>query len=292
MRERLDCAVLLTHCTLNWIEPLLGQHGGGRLHLHGSDALIDIDTPDAHTVLAAASMALRRHDACLLPVSPATLSWARTSLAHAMPYLRTPVMALVRDLTAAGLHDLYELGVADFLRAPFCEHEARVRIERLLDDRRARPPVNGLRRVADGAAESLHYAVGEPGLEQGRGNIHGHDGSELEAYARAAASRCAISRESFRDAKSKVIERFERAYITAALGRHAGNIAMAARAAQKHRRAFWALMRKHEIDAAPFRMQEGSPASNHPRNSPAGPALQPDPDAAADTAAGGPAISP
>src|SRR3546814_15833214 len=59
-------------------------------------------------------------------------------------------------------------------------------------------------------------------------------GMELEAFAIASASRCATSRVSFRTAKSQIIERFERAYITAALGRHSGNIAMAARAAQKH----------------------------------------------------------
>jgi DNA-binding NtrC family response regulator len=80
-------------------------------------------------------------------------------------------------------------------------------------------------------------------------------GLELEAFAAASASRSATSRESFKAAKSQVIERFERAYITAALGRHSGNIAMAARSAQKHRRAFWALMRKHQIDAAPYRAE-------------------------------------
>src|SRR3546814_12809630 len=77
-------------------------------------------------------------------------------------------------------------------------------------------------------------------------------GLELEAFAIASASRCATTKESFRAAKSQVIERFERAYIKAALGRHSGNIAMAARAAQTHRRAFWALMRKNDIDATPF----------------------------------------
>ena len=32
-------------------------------------------------------------------------------------------------------------------------------------------------------------------------------------------------------------------------------VARAARASSKHRRAFWALMRKHGIDAAPYRRQ-------------------------------------
>lgn len=169
-------------------------------------------------------------------------------------------MALVRDLTAGGLYDLYDLGLADFLRHPFCGHEARVRIERLLDNQRPPPRARDKApAVADSAATD--YVTMDQKIEQFCENILEHDGAALEAYAIAAASRSATSRESFRDAKSKVIERFERAYITAALGRHAGNIAMAARAAQKHRRAFWALMRKHDIDAAPFRAHAASGAA-------------------------------
>src|SRR5690606_3214449 len=214
MRERLDCAVLLTRCTLSWTQPILGQHAGGRLHLHGYDVLVDIDQEGAHAVLGQASMALRRYDACLLPVSPATLSWARTSLSHAGRSLHTPVMALVRDLTATGLHDLYGLGVADFLRSPFCGHEARVRVERLLDAKRAEMLAPA--QLGDAAAEAAQYAA----------SLHGHpddcraDMPELEAFAVAAASHCEAMRDTFRDAKSKVVERFERAYITAALGRH------------------------------------------------------------------------
>lgn len=266
MRERLDCAVFLTRCTSDWVVPLLGQYAGGRLHMHGWDAIVDIQGEAAHGVLASASMALRRYDVCILPVSPSTLSWARTTLSIGVPRLQTPVMALVRGLTAGALHDLHQLGVADFLREPFCEHEARLRIERLLDTPRL---------VARNAAQAMSVAespsasyVGpaqfaNPPTESAAGEIYDHDVAALEAYAIAAASRSTGRRESFREAKSRVIERFERAYISAALGRHAGNIAMAARAAQKHRRAFWALMRKHEIDAAPFRLQ-GTAASTPP----------------------------
>lgn len=257
MRERLDCAVLLTRCTAAWVKPLLGQHAGGRLHLHGFDTLVDVTAESAHGALATAAMALRRHDACLLPVTPSTLSWARMSLSQARPYLHTPVMALVRDLTAAALKDLCELGLADFLRDPFCGHEARVRIERLLDERRAVPRSQALAHVHGTSPAAMVNEPLDSMLDTVCDHILEYDGDDLEAYAVAAASRSSSSRESFREAKSRVIDRFERAYITAALGRHAGNIAMAARAAQKHRRAFWALMRKHDIDAAPFRAQAG-----------------------------------
>lgn len=62
--------------------------------------------------------------------------------------------------------------------------------------------------------------------------------------------------EPFRIAKSRVVDSFERDYVRTALSRHAGNVARAARASSKHRRAFWALMRKHHIDAAPYRARQ------------------------------------
>jgi hypothetical protein len=62
--------------------------------------------------------------------------------------------------------------------------------------------------------------------------------------------------EPFRIAKSRVVDSFERDYVRTALSRHSGNVARAARASSKHRRAFWALMRKHHIDAAPYRSRQ------------------------------------
>lgn len=52
---------------------------------------------------------------------------------------------------------------------------------------------------------------------------------------------------SFQEAKTKVIEQFEKAYIQELLVTHGGNITKAAQAAKKNRRAFWQLMRKYGI---------------------------------------------
>ncbi len=54
--------------------------------------------------------------------------------------------------------------------------------------------------------------------------------------------------ESFKHAKARVVEQFEKSYIKRALLIHDGNISRAARASQKNRRAFWELMRKHKIE--------------------------------------------
>ena len=54
--------------------------------------------------------------------------------------------------------------------------------------------------------------------------------------------------ESFRRAKDRVIAEFEKSYVERTLLMNQGNISRAARAAQKSRRAFWELIRKHRID--------------------------------------------
>jgi DNA-binding NtrC family response regulator len=64
------------------------------------------------------------------------------------------------------------------------------------------------------------------------------------------------AKDSFRESKARLIERFEKEYIEQALEHAQGNIAMAARASNKHRRAFWALMRKYDIDAEQYRVED------------------------------------
>ncbi len=62
---------------------------------------------------------------------------------------------------------------------------------------------------------------------------------------------------SFKQAKARVVEGFERSFIEDKLLVYDGNVSRAARAAGKDRRAFWELMRKHHIDAARFRVASG-----------------------------------
>ena len=61
------------------------------------------------------------------------------------------------------------------------------------------------------------------------------------------------SPESFKETKATVVAQFERSYIQGLLRAHQGNISRAARAAQKNRRAFWQLVRKHRIDVQSFK---------------------------------------
>ena len=264
MRERLDCALFETHCTMTLSEGLSGMHANGRLHIQPVGPPQDVAVAESSLYVASLGHTLRRFDVCLIPVAESNLAWVRMTLAAARGALGTPVLAVVYNVRAAALYDLLMLGMADFHPGPVCFDSLRVRIEHILDKGRyavlqqasVHAPTKGVGETnrGYGAEKGCQHAAAQGSIEQGLlDNILDCDGSEIEAYAAASASRCATTRESFRAAKGKVIERFERAYITAALGRHSGNIAMAARAAQKHRRAFWALMRKHHIDATPYR---------------------------------------
>ncbi len=273
MRALLECAVLVMPDQPSWVGAWLAAVRGpearlaDRLRLHeypllsgGRDGL----------ALGQAAMSLRRFDALLLPVQASTLGWARLVLAQASPALSTPVLVLVRDLTAPAIADLLHLGARDFLRVPACLEELRVRASRAW---RAIPP------PAAGARAAVPVPGAEPGggpgpdapADPGEGGGHRLPGMPETADASAAAPcmlaqtrapyaatlgdvRMAVQRElPFRQAKAQVVGRFERAYLRGALARHGGNVAQAARAACKHRRAFWALMRKHGIDARPYR---------------------------------------
>jgi two-component system, NtrC family, response regulator GlrR len=56
--------------------------------------------------------------------------------------------------------------------------------------------------------------------------------------------------DSFRTLKARAVQEFERDYLQKMLDRHQGNITHAAKAAAKNRRAFWQLLRKHNLSPA------------------------------------------
>lgn len=173
----------------------------------------------------------------------------------AQSFFHTPIFCLLTsDIKAAALDDLLSLGVVDFLRTPICIEEIRIRIQMHRRDRKAaialEDPIRGQYRPLS----PLKVGAGID-LEEDRlcAAILYQGGATLEAFAAAVAIRFATSKESFKQVKEIVVSRFECAYISAALARSSGNIAMAARSVQKHRRAFWALMKKHNIDADAFK---------------------------------------
>ncbi|WP_103035243.1 helix-turn-helix domain-containing protein [Castellaniella caeni] len=252
MRERIDCA-LLAPGHADWAMALDGRYLGGRLQLHG------VQTAGAppERVLDDPALARGRYDAALAYADGATLSAWRRALAARAGTLPAVLLIYAVGLKAQAIHDLISLGATDFVQAPFCPEELRARLEHALD---RLAPVSLAEPAPRYGAGGACAAPGMPVLPAEAAlcaSILSRSGGELEAYAVAVALQRATSRDSFRAAKSQVVARFEQAYIRAALGRHGGNITLAARTAQKHRRAFWALMRKHDIDPGPYRVDPG-----------------------------------
>jgi two-component system, NtrC family, response regulator GlrR len=58
---------------------------------------------------------------------------------------------------------------------------------------------------------------------------------------------------SFQESKAKAVSQFEQTYLKGLLMTYRGNITHAAKAANKNRRAFWELIRKHRIDVTAFK---------------------------------------
>lgn len=240
MRERLDCAVFDLDATPNPLLPPSGIHANGRLHLHrmspSRGSCGDV------SVLATARLALRRFDVCLLGVGQANLPHVRQVLMAARHRVETPIMGLLDALRAPAINDLYHLGMADFVREPCCLEELRVRAERMLAWHRT------------AASVPSRSAVGEAGAQYGQGgSMDGNLHAGLKASMAAAAAHYAAADIAYAEVKRNIVAQFERAYLSASLARSSGNITQAARAAGKHRRAYWALMRKHAIDPEPFR---------------------------------------
>lgn len=258
----------------------------------------DAAPPDS---LGRQALSLRRYDGCILPVTPGSLAWARMALQEARGALTTPILLLIHDVKAPAILDLLSLGAADFIAQPACLESLRVRLVRLARRVALSPGTAGGvhdRHVnyLDAPSQAGGAASGPPGLRisdvgpdaQGTRATpvshasHGTHASHPSHASHAAPARPRVpaelveqalssmrhqyrrgTQETFRAAKAQVVNGFEREYIRHALSRHGGNVAQAARACAKHRRAFWALMRKHGIEAAPYRAAAQAAARLH-----------------------------
>src|SRR5699024_8578036 len=97
-----------------------------------------------------------------------------------------PVIGLMRNLKAPAIDDLYNLGMADFVREPLCIEEIRIRTERLLDQRRAAS-----------ASRYADHVVARPGALQDNGLCYrvadgDHGGTVLKQASPVVADQIQI----------------------------------------------------------------------------------------------------
>lgn len=229
MRQHIDLAILPPTHPAPWFETFLIEAAPAlakvKVHrLEWPEAQNVVERP--YVYLARNTVALRRYDACIIPVDLDSLGWTRQALAAIPRGPFIPLIGVLNNLKAASMQDLIELGLADFIRLPMCTEEFRARLLSAI----TRMPRSTSLRESDGQAP---YGVT---LTQPVKDVKKLTPRSLRAMG-------------FKDAKQAMIDKFECDYLSDSLIRHEGNIAMAARAARKHRRAFWELMRKHGITA-------------------------------------------
>ena len=273
MRQQIDCAVLSISIHRTWLDHALKQvePAAARIRMHyldwESELDVELEHPDiiAPTVnidiqaFAKSSVSLRRYDICLIPVSLDTLGWTRQALAAIPRGPFVPLIGVFSGLRSAAMQDLLELGLADFVRLPLCPDEYRARI--LSTVSKVPRPGNSLREpeLIYPASPAMmrantYQAKGQRQVSRPLRTINKNSG--LQTNLNQLNKKSDQEVESFRLSKACVVEQFEREYVTRALEQNNGNIAKAARASDKHRRAFWALMRKYKIDAGLYRLDE------------------------------------
>lgn len=234
--------VLLIDQSSQWALGFAGAYKNIRVQTRAFEPLLTGDSVEQG--LRQWAVSLLNYDLALVAVSPTNLSWIRSQLHYARSYLNTPILAVVKNLQPIAIQDVLDAGAADFIIDHNFITELPIRVK-LLQQRfkkslryESQPLVTQLE-----AAESIENQL-----------LLKEDASSLDAYTAAVASRYASKGHPFQQAKNSVVQRFETAYIRAALVRNQGNITRAARTAQKHRRSFWELMRKHNIDADIYRV--------------------------------------
>ena len=99
-----------------------------------------------------------------------------------------------------------------------------------------------------GNVRELEHVI-ERGVVMCEGPVLGDKDVTL-SRAQHDASHC-----SFQEGKARAVSQFELNYIKGLLIAYGGNITRAAKAANKNRRAFWELIRKHRIDVSIFKQR-------------------------------------
>lgn len=272
MRQQIDCAVVTIATQRVWLDPALRQvePAMARIRMHSLDweaeqtDIVDTSVNIDIQAFAKSAVSLRRFDVCLLPVSLDTLSWTRQALAAIPRGPFVPLIGVFSGLRSAAMQDLLELGLADFVRLPLCPDEYRARI--LSTVSKVPRPGSSLRESGQPYGESANVGltvhsgslIGRVNPSNGfkfqsKGLKNNNKNTKFLLGMKNLHSTSNHENISFRQLKAIMVEQFERDYVTRALEIHNGNIAKAARASNKHRRAFWALMRKYQIDASQYR---------------------------------------
>ncbi|WP_028357558.1 helix-turn-helix domain-containing protein [Brackiella oedipodis] len=251
MRDYLEAAVIANAAQLDWVNPWLERHTTKKMQF----SLFQLEPEAKPNIVADMSWLLMRFDAVILPLTVKDLPWARLMLSHTQqsPLKATAMFAVANQVAPIAVYDLLRLGLHGYCDMHNAYQEMRVRLLQTLDQHQqqqqwhsgqhAGPKKSRLGTYGLTPAASAHYELTPAQAPQ----LQEHQGAYFTLkYAD-------WHRKTFKSAKQEIVNEFEQRYIAEALRRSHGNIALAARNVQKHRRAFWQLMKKYNIKAEAYK---------------------------------------
>lgn len=293
MRDKLECGVFYLNSLGSWLDEFIENISlktdrlqltkiDVRIFAQGDDFKIGNSSfPHPH-VFKDLAILFERYDCLILPVVPESLVWTRIMLAQLGGLPKFPLVVLAHQVQPAAFVDLSKLGVRDYIFEDDHPTLMRVRISNLLERAHYQSPAipleNGKRLYSALKTKltSLNdvartYKGKDPDMPQEEDEQQKIQDNPVQEVKRrrgtSSSSKASPSQkkrmtdsafinyaDGFQTAKSKMIKEFERKYIVNALRQAQGNICMAAQLAQKHRRAFWELMRKHKIHAEDYKV--------------------------------------
>lgn len=290
MRDRLECGVFYLKSLGPWLDEFVEQVRlktdrlqltkiDVRLFTQGDDFKMGNHSfPNPH-IFKELSILFERYDCLILPVMPESLVWTRIMLAQLGNLPNFPMVLLAHDVQPIAFLDLSKLGIMDYIFENDHPTLMRLRISNVLErfrlyGRTALTDREGenIQEKRESLLKNLPIQLGklggeyslrlgrqggkEKGLEvDGKSPLKANSSMSMKSLYLSKAKRQDFINysDTFQVAKSKMISEFEKNYVVNALRVSHGNIGMAAQFANKHRRAFWELMRKHQIQAEDYK---------------------------------------
>lgn len=267
MRERLEVGIFFLDNFGSWIDDFIEEthRQTDKLRLFKIDVqqFVPCDSFEVAgyqfphpRALKELAIIFERYDCLILPITPETLVWTRVSLAQLGGRLSFPVVALASNVQPLAFLDLVSLGIEEYIFPNDDVSITRIRLSNIIE--RHKMLYRSFRQVLQKSQEFFQVPIDTDHVLEAINEMA--MAAQKPKKKRRRSSRFSTDKVqyegSFQDAKARVIKEFEKNYVVNALMESKGNICAAAQRSNKHRRAFWGLMRKYEIDADDYKVGE------------------------------------
>lgn len=269
MRDKIECGIFFLESFGSWVDEFIEEthRQTNRIQLFKIDVQQFLPCNDFEVgghqfphpnALRELAIIFERYDCLIIPVLPETLVWTRVSLAQITHPLQFPLIALPHHVQPLAFMDLATLGIGEYIFEQDDVSIMRIRLSNIIDRHKAvyTPLHKVLRKSQEFFTTPMNNEHQTIPLNLMMESTQKPKATRKRRRStKKSTSDKVIYSDPFQIAKAKVIKEFEKNYVVHALMETKGNICAAAQRSHKHRRAFWGLMRKHEIDAEDYRVE-------------------------------------